>query len=366
VLIHTLSAKDTFYVFCTTPTSLIVQSQPLSRAALQSAVEDFRTALRDPARDPKPAAQKLHDLVIRPIQPALQAAKAKTLLFSLDGALRYVPMSALHDGKNWLAETYTVAMFTEAARGNLKNPAAMQPKIAALGVTKALAGFSALPAVAAELRGIVRAGDAGGGIVPGTVDLDNAFTRQAFAQRLRGGAPFIHIASHFQFNPAAQASSFLLMGDGNKMTMADMFYTSALQFTNVDLLALSACDTGSGLKQGDGREVESFGAMAQRHGARSVLAALWPVSDDSTAQLMQHFYQSYANEKRSKAEALRGAQLALLRGETPSGGGDAALQRGKVGGFTPSAGSAPAGTGSSSRYAHPHYWAPFIVMGNWL
>ncbi len=357
VVIHTLSGDSALYVFLTTPSGLTVRSLPMGREQLKAEVENLRVALRDPGSDPRPAAQNLCNLIIKPIQPELRAAKAKTLLFSLDGSLRYVPMSALHDGQGWLVESYNVAMFTEAARHTLTARPSAQPRVAAMGVTKALAGFSALPAVAEEVRGIVKDSGASAGVVPGTVDLDSAFTRQAFSRRLQDGAPLVHLASHFQFEPAAQASSFLLLGDGSKLTMADMFIDESLRFEQVDLLTLSACDTASGLKKGDGREVESFGAMAQKHGAKAVLAALWPVSDSSTAGLMQEFYRLRAEGKGDKAQALCEAQRAFARGETPGVAGSA--QRGKLGGSGAVASTAFAG------YAHPYYWAPFILMGNW-
>ncbi len=360
VIIHTLSAEKNLYVFLTTPAGMTVRKLPVSREALKNDVESFRNALRDPGGDPRPAAQKLYNLIIRPIQAGLQAAKAKTLLFSLDGILRYAPMSALHDGNAWLVESYDVAMFTEAARHTLKNKPTVQAKMAALGVTKALAGFSALPAVAEEVRGIVKEPGKQSGVVPGTVDLDSAFTRRTFSQRLKDGAPLVHLASHFQFEPAAQASSFLLLGDGSKLTMADMFIDESLNFNAVDLLTLSACDTASGLKKGDGREVESFGAMALRHGVKAVLAALWPVADASTAGLMQEFYRLRAEDGQSKAQALCAAQRAFARGENPGAATQAASsQRGKLGGQGAAVSTSFAG------YAHPHYWAPFVLMGNW-
>jgi CHAT domain-containing protein len=73
--------------------------------------------------------------------------------------------------------------------------------------------------------------------------------------------------------------------------------------------------------------------MAQRQGAKAVLAGLWPVSDSSTRLLMQNFYRiRNGNVRHSKAEALRRAQLSLMNG---------------------------------GQYAHPFYWAPFILIGNW-
>lgn len=121
-------------------------------------------------------------------------------------------------------------------------------------------------------------------------------------------------------------------------------------------MTLSACDTGTGMSTGDGREVESFGALAQKRGARSVLASLWRVADASTARLMQHFYSAQTAGGLGKAMALREAQLSLIREgrESRSGKGDS---RGAV--HKKKKQEAPAD------WSHPYYWAPFFLMGNW-
>jgi CHAT domain-containing protein len=120
----------------------------------------------------------------------------------------------------------------------------------------------------------------------------------------------------------------------------------------VQLLTLSACNTGLG----DGTEVEGFGTLAQRQGAKAVIASLWPVADSSTSQLMQEFYRiRQSDSKLTKIEALQRAQLRLLGGEIKPRG--AAEERGV---------RLPRDQVRSRDYRHPYYWAPFFLMGNWL
>lgn len=372
-LIHTISSKEMLYIFCTTPNTLMVQGVALSRNALRQHVEQLLASLRNPQEDPRPAAQALYSLLLAPFEETLERTHTTSLLFSLDSALRYVPMASLHNGKHWLVERFDLTVFTEAARHTLRAMAPARPHIAAMGVTRAMAGFPALPSVGKELHGIVQQAQNKGGI-PGTVDLDTQFTQAHFTRRLQQGVPIVHVASHFYFNPMAQQASFLLLGDGNKLSMADMFTVSPLPFTGVTLLTLSACDTATGKKMGDGREVESFGALAQKHGAQSVIAALWPVVDDSTASLMQYFYETYAQEGVTKAQALQRAQLRLItNGEAPQAG----WQRGVVvAAEAPQASAAAAANAAPANpavgqnpalpgYSHPYYWAPFVLMGNW-
>jgi len=141
--------------------------------------------------------------------------------------------------------------------------------------------------------------------------------------------------------------------------------TSANMFGGVQLLTLSACNTGVG----DGAEVEGFGTLAQRQGAKAVVASLWPVADESTALLMREFYRiRETTPALTKLDALREAQLELLGGMTA--GSAASEQRGLV--HDPTKPPAPQGSGSSQNqvpikeFRHPYFWAPFFLMGNWL
>ena len=119
----------------------------------------------------------------------------------------------------------------------------------------------------------------------------------------------------------------------------------------------------------NGKEVECFGVLAQRQGAKAVVASLWPVFDASTKVLMQDFYRlREAKAETTKAEALRQAQLRLLRGEASTEAAKAATPDRQI-----VHEEEKAGTGikplfkadARAPYAHPYYWAPFILIGNW-
>jgi CHAT domain-containing protein len=138
-------------------------------------------------------------------------------------------------------------------------------------------------------------------------------------------------------------------------------------FAGVDLLTLSACNTAMEVRSAGGKEVEGFGALAQRLGARSVLASLWPVADASTPVLMREFYRlRRTNPKMSKASGLRQAQLELLTGKVAAASPPSKTnraQRAKVAGATNT--NLPLFTSDlKAPYAHPYYWAPFVLIGN--
>jgi CHAT domain-containing protein len=161
------------------------------------------------------------------------------------------------------------------------------------------------------------------------------------ADALDEGTPIVHLATHFLFRPGTIADSFLLLGDGNHLTLEEINYGD-FKFNNIDQLTLSACDTAMGTDVGAGREVEGLGVLAQKKGAKSVLATLWSIADESTGIFMFRYYSLLQEKGMTKAEALRRVQVEFIEGKL-------------------------LGAGSGNRrYEHPFYWAPFILMGNWL
>jgi CHAT domain-containing protein len=233
-------------------------------------------------------------------------------------------------------------------------------------VTQAHPGFAPLDGARTELEAIVKSGAASRGILDGEVYLDGAFTQERLRRSLNN--PVLHVASHFKFNPN-EADSFLLLGDGIHLTLKEV-RESAFDFQDVDLLTLSACETAVG-GAGQGREVEGLAVTAQRKGAKGVLATLWPVADASTAALMQRVYALRESNRLTKAEALRQAQIELLEGKVKVDNAPRPIDRqmrapptGRWGQTIP---SLPCTWRDAQRpYAHPYYWAPFILMGNRL
>jgi CHAT domain-containing protein len=156
--------------------------------------------------------------------------------------------------------------------------------------------------------------------------------------------------------------SLLLAGEGEgsapfHLTVAEFRKNRSLLLQNTDLLTLSACETGMSGNASNGLEVDGLGMTAQLRGAKAVISSLWSVNDASTGKLMGDFYRRWAEGggKVTKVEALRQAQLDLLLGQARPKGSGAGR------------GSAPENVTpvAPSSYAHPYYWAPFVLMGNW-
>jgi CHAT domain-containing protein/tetratricopeptide (TPR) repeat protein len=367
VAIYTLVGEDKFRAILRTPDVQKAYEYPIKAADLNRKILEFRQVAQDPELDPRPLAEELYKIVVGPMAEDLRQARAQTLMWSLDGALRYLPLAALYDGKRYLIESYRVSVMTLASDTRLKDRPDAEWKAAGFGVTKAYADAPALPWVSAELAGIIASKPGDAGVLAGEVELDGAFTQQAMRETLLKRYPVVHIASHFRFQAGNETQSFLLLGDGAHLSLAEL-KTSANLFGGVQLLTLSACNTG----MGDGTEVEGFGTLAQRQGAKAVIASLWPVADASTSLMMQRFYRiRESSPGKTKLEALREAQLEMLRG-TGNPAGNAEPARGVMvkaaheNEGNPAAEAARFSADPKAPYAHPYYWAPFFLMGNWL
>ncbi len=314
----------------TTPGVQLARQSKIKTQDLNRQVAEFRRLLRDPKSDPRTAAQALYQLLMAPVAQDLEQAGLSTVMLSLDGVLRYVPFGALHDGQRYLVQRWNLPIYTSVVRDRLRDSANSNWQAAGLGITRKLGEFDPLPAVRTELNSIIRTGSSG--ILPGEVHLDEDFTAQRLKEVTQRKFPVVHVASHFRFSPGTEANSFLLLGDGSQLTLGDL-RTQNYRFDDVDLLTLSACDTGlGGGRDAQGREIEGFGVIAQQQGAKAVLATLWPVADQSTAILMADMYRRRQQSQTTKIDALRQAQVSLA---------------------------------SNPRTSHPFFWAPFILMGNW-
>jgi CHAT domain-containing protein/Flp pilus assembly protein TadD len=367
VALYTMVTSDHYRVIVITAKATVAREYAIADTELNKKVADFEQVLRTPSRDPKPLAQELYKILMGPVQADLDQAKAETLVWSLDGALRYVPMATLYDGKQYAVEKYNTVTITPASINHLEDkPDVSNLSVVAMGIARKYEdGLPALPAVAGELDDVVKDAQVKGanGALPGTLLLDGQFTEKAMEDQLSGKHGVVHIASHFVFKPGDDGDSYLLLagkdegGSGFHLTVADFRDNSNLTLRHTDLLTLSACETGMSGNASNGREVDGLGTTAQLKGAKAVISSLWSVNDASTGLLMGDFYRRWAGGggKVAKVEALRQAQLDLLLGKVTSKG--AAEGRGISVEETDS--QPPKG------YAHPYYWGPFVLMGNW-
>jgi CHAT domain-containing protein len=272
-----------------------------------------------------PLAQALYDRLIRPVEPWLTAAGIDTLIFVPDGALRTIPLAALHDGQHFLIDRYAIA--TEPGLNLIDPRPVAETRITPLlsGLTEGVQGFPPLPFVASELERIAE-------LYGGKVLEDHQFVVPEVEESLaRTSYSVMHIASHGEF-ASEPKNSFLLTYDG-RLDMDELerlIKLTRFREEPIELLTLSACRTAAG----DDRAALGLAGVAVKAGARSALATLWFINDQASSLLVTEFYrQLAATPTPSKAKALQVAQQAIK--------GD-------------------------PRYHHPAYWSPFLMIGNWL
>lgn len=239
----------------------------------------------------------------------------------------------------------------------------MEAACAHRGVAAFGSGFERSGAMT-PLPGVRRELDDIGALMPGIVRYDTDFTGVALREALDSSFPVVHIASHFVLQPGNVLQSYLALGDGSTLTLRDVA-VDGYRFDGIDLLTLSACNTATPDSGSNGREMEGFGGTLQRLGARSVIATLWPVADRVTPRIMRSLYAERVDRPAtSKAELLRHAQLAALRGNDVDGAmlTHALAERSALRAHADAARFTPP---ASAPFAHPYYWAAFVLIGNW-
>ena len=331
----------------------------VDRVTLNHAITDFRQVLDNPDHDPKPAAQTLYNYLIRPLEADLAAAGIETIVYAPDGPLRYVPLGALHDGNQWLIENYRVNNITARSLQDLdKDPNPIVNVLAGAFADQSLSYTIPVGRRSQTFRGLPFAGQEVTQLattLTTTALLDGQFTWAAIRPKMNEFT-VVHFATHAAFVPGQPEDSFILFGSGETPTLADI---KTWNLANVDLVVLSACETGLGGVEGNGEEILGLGYQFQRAGARAVIASLWQVDDGGTQALINAFYRAL-RQGYSKAEALQRAQQALIN--------DDLSFVGEPRGTTIRVVDARTGQPITLRGQsdHPYYWAPFILIGNGL
>lgn len=378
VMLHTVVTPDRYRVILTTPDAQIDGKTEISAAELNKKIFAFRTALQDRAADPRPLAKELYDILIRPIEDDLKGHAAKTLVWSLDGILRYIPFAALSpDGKTYMAEHYRNVIITPRTRDAITT---QDPDWQVLGVgvsaastvpdptdPKMVIDFRALPGARTELMKIISEGRGETGMFSGRRLLDREFTARSLGDSLSGdtGRKFnaVHMASHFRLGDD-RATSFLLMGNGTTLSLEEISRSPRIAFSGVELVTLSACNTAFSTNS-TGREIDSLADIIQAKNGKAVLATLWAVADESTSLLMSEFYRlRKASPAGGKADAIQNVQRAMIEGRIKVPPARAHIFRPKerlqVNEKLPKFVYDP-----TKPFAHPYYWSPFVLIGNW-
>jgi CHAT domain-containing protein/Flp pilus assembly protein TadD len=328
----------------------------VSEKELSQSILSFRQALQRPTdASILSPAQQLYTWLLKPLEADLKKANIQTIIYAPDGQLRYIPLGALHDGQKWAIENHQINYVTAFGLTSLKPKSTQTPRILAgaynnsrltsVTVNQKQFQFGPIPAAVPEVKNLAAK------FPQTTLLLDGDFNRTAINPDRMNKYSIIHLATHGKLVDGSPEDSFVLLNNGEYVTLREI---KDWKLPNVGLVVLSACQTALGEKLGSGIEIIGLGYQLQVAQARASIASLWEVSDDGTNSLMNLFYEQLQQGKRSSTEALAEAQRAMI-------------QQAKTVGRSDRRGSIKVVQSPDKRqppFSHPYYWAPFILIGN--
>ncbi|MFB2834760.1 CHAT domain-containing protein [Floridanema evergladense] len=326
-IIYTIVLPDRLAIILALPQSpLRLYTTLKPQTEVELALKRLRTSMETPINNTLilPLYQEVYNWIIQPIEAEIKQKNVQTLVFVSDGLLRNISLAALYDGEKYLIEKYSIAL-TPGLQLLPPQPIKREEfRVLLAGISEANQNFPALPNVEQELQEIKS-------LLPAQELLNQQFTDNNLQKILTSATfPIVHFATHGQFSSQAEETFILAWNSQINVKNLDQLLRVREQQTTppIELLVFSACETAAG----DNRAALGLAGVAVRAGARSTLATLWRVSDESTAALMVKFYQELAKEGVTKAQALRLAQLSILK---------------------------------DKKYQLPFFWAPYVLVGNW-
>ncbi|MEQ8386118.1 MAG: CHAT domain-containing protein, partial [Coleofasciculus sp. A1-SPW-01] len=309
--------------------------------------QQLRRAVTD-VRIPRPylpVSQQLYQWLIAPLEAELASREINNLAFVVDVGLRSLPMAVLHDGNGFILERYSIGLMPSLSLTDTRYVDVRNLEVLAMGASE-FQDQNPLPAVPIELATITDK------LWQGESFLNYTFTPQRL-KTVRNRTPFgiLHLATHGEFKSGKPENSYIQFWD----TRLSLNQIRELGLSNppVELMVLSACRTALGNEEAE----LGFTGLAVQAGVKSALGSLWYVSDDATLGLMTTFY-SQLKEVPIKAEALRQAQLAMIRGEVRIENGQLVTPNYTIP-LPPQLADLP-----DRELTHPYYWSAFTLVGS--
>ncbi|MCP2731223.1 CHAT domain-containing protein, partial [Limnofasciculus baicalensis] len=319
-----------------------------TREKVIAVANNFRsqvTNLRSQEGDYLAPAKQLYDWMVAPLEADFKAQGIQNLSFIVDTGLRSIPFAALHDGKQFLIEKYSIGLMPSLSLTDTRYKPIKNLEVLAMGAAS-FTDQKPLPAVPVELLAITPS------LWQGKSFLNDGFTLENLKNQ-RKDEPFgiIHLATHANFQPGEVSNSYIQLWN-SKLKMNQL---SSLGWNNppVELLVLSACRTALGNEEAE----LGFAGLAVQAGVKSALGSLWYVSDRGTLGLMTEFYQQL-KQTSTKSEALRQTQLAMLQGKVYVSGGNLVADSDLVP-LPPELVRL-----GDQTFKHPYFWSAFTMIGN--
>jgi filamentous hemagglutinin family protein len=322
-----------------------------TRDKVLALAQAFRLEVSDPRKTRTKRylemGQQLYGWMIAPVIEQLQFRKITNLVFLMDGGLRSLPVAALHDGQHFLVEDYSIGLMPSLSLTDTRFRKIQDFKLLGLGISESTDGQAPLPSVPVEVSTLVNQ------LWSGRSYLNETATLEALkAARQQQPYGMIHLATHADFQPGSIGNSYIQLW--NARLRMDQVRQLGWNNPPVELLVLSACSTALG-----DRDAElGFGGLAVQSGVKTAVATLWAVNDVATTAMIARFYHELQSAP-IKAEALRQAQIAMIKGQISIDGN-------QILGAKETPILLPEGTLTTRDrvLSHPYYWAPFTMIGS--
>jgi filamentous hemagglutinin family protein len=322
-----------------------------TRSRVTAIAQQFQQSLSQDPRsrttEYQPSGQQLYQWLIQPVESELKTRGVETLVFIMDDGLRSLPVAALSNGNQFLVEQYNLGMMPSLTLTSPVYTNVRSTEVLAMGAST-IPQDSRLqcPAVETEISSILQPN-----LWQGTSFLNQAFTVAALKARpQRQSYGIVHLTAPVTF--AADGKSSLELWDGS--VPLQQLRSFSWNLPSAKLLVLNACQmqaTGTAGELG-------FMGLAAQSSVPSVLSNRWSVTQDGSLALISTFYRQL-RQAPIKAEALRQAQLAMLRGETRYLDGQL-----KVGGEAIALNANLQAAIGVPSLADPYYWSAFTLVGS--
>ena len=318
------------YALAVTRNSVHRYSLP-PRDLLEQEATQYRATLKQQKTDPS-LGQRLYDGLLGEI-PELK--DKRDLIVVPDGTLHLLPFSALMNDGQYLLTSHQVTVAPSGTVLNMLRHRSDQvngddipyvgvaawiskgpPTTLLARIRRAISGpersqLVALPESRYEVETIATDLPK-----PSTILLGDRATETNFKQLPLSQYNVIHLALHGYVDPEIPDRSALVFAPENSALNDGLLQVREIRGLRLkaDLVTLSACDTGIGPIGEEG--VENIVNAFIEAGAQTVVSTLWEVEDHATAELMADFYANLGRQE-GKAEALRQAQLTMLKSGSP-------------------------------------------------
>ncbi|MDM8516878.1 CHAT domain-containing protein [Desulfobacterales bacterium HSG16] len=324
-LLYPIPLPDKLALLLTLPDKIKYVNVDVDLKQFNETVKRFRMQLQTRSHHKyMHEARQLYDWLVRPFEGILKEQEIETLLVVPDGVLRLIPFSTLNDGEHFLIEKYAIGTLPSISLTDLSPMDSKKAQVLLNGLSESRHGAAPLPNVSKEIKAIQK-------ILGGKVLNDNEYTIENLTDEFdKNSYSIVHMATHGNFGRTPEKT--YLLAYNHMLTMdrlEQLIRLSSARGNQLDLLVLSACQSGLG----DERAALGLAGIAVKSGAKSAVATLWYVDDEATSVTFIEFYQQLMQANVSKAKALQNAQKKLI---------------------------------AQPNFRHPIYWAPFLLIGNWL